>query len=117
MLERDKIHAHRDSSGVQSYIGEANQVRLLRLEHGFTWCTSTYLSCEEDEIIEIGKLCSLLIKHLDKETDKYQEKCLPQIRELSVGEYQLNLDSQNNNLFIKVESVLPQNDQLDLTPL
>ena len=117
MLERDKIHAHRDGAGVQSHIGNANQVRLLRLENGFTWCTSTYLSCEDDEIMEIGKLCSLLIKHLDKETDRYQEKCLPIIRELSVGEYQLNLDSQNDNLFLKVESVLPPNDQLDLTPL
>ena len=116
ILERDKIHAHRDSTGIQTWIGEANQVRLLRLEKGFTWTTSTYISFDENEIIEIGKLCSLLVKLLDKETDKYQEKCIQSIKNLSVGEYLLNLDDKNP-LFTKVNNVLPPNDQVKLTPL
>jgi hypothetical protein len=115
--ERDKIHAHSDAQGAPTRIGNANQVRLLRVSNGFTWTTSTYLPYDENELKQIRNLCKHLIAELDKQTDEYQSQCLPVIKRLAPGEYILNTNPTDSELFTKVESILPPTEGLDITPI
>lgn len=115
--ERDKVHAHSDAQGIPTRIGNANQIRLLRLPDAFKWVTSTYLPYEEPDIRRIRRLCLVLTDELDRRTDEYEKRCLPEIRNLSPGEYLLNTDTAAPELFTKVGSVLPPNGDLDATPI
>jgi len=92
MHERDKIHAHTDADGILTRIGNANQVRLLRLENGFIWATSTFLPYDYSDIQNIRDLSQSLIDKLDQLTDEYEQQCLPEIKKLDPGEYTLNTD-------------------------
>lgn len=112
MQHRDKIHAHLDSEGISTRIGNANQVRLQRIRDGFQWTTCTYLPHDKTELQRIRDLCRLLITQLDQETDKYEKKCLMEIEALPEGEYLLNTDVNATSLFTRVENILPPNQPL-----
>jgi len=109
MQYRDKIHAHRDSAGVCTRIGNANQIRLQRLRDGFQWTICTYLPHDKADLQRIRDLCNLLITKLDSETDKYEKTCLMEIEALPEGEYLLNTDVNATGLFTRVETILPPN--------
>lgn len=115
--ERDKVHAHSDAQGIPTPIGNANQVRLLRLPHAFKWVTSTYLPYGEIDIHRLRHLCLALTQELDRRTDEYERRCLAVIRKLNPGEYLLNTDVKEAELFERVGSVLPRNKDLDATPI
>jgi hypothetical protein len=73
MQYRDKIHAHRDSAGVCTRIGNAGQIGLQRSHDGFQWTICTYLPHDKADLQRIRDLCNLLIAKLDSETDKYEK--------------------------------------------
>jgi hypothetical protein len=117
IYERDKIHAHADAKGVPSRIGNANQVRLLRAAGGFKWTVSSYLPYERQDLLDLCELCRTLIRKLDYHTDKYEKKCLKEIKRLPEGEYVLNVDLTAQTLFDGVQSVFPADSNLKLTPI
>lgn len=117
IYERDKIHAHADAKGVQSRIGNANQVRLLRTKRGFKWVVSSYLPYQRQDLLDICELCKALIANLDYYTDKYEKKCLRVIKQLPEGEYVLNIDTAASTLFDSVQSVLPPDPRMKVTPI
>jgi len=115
--ERDKTHAHTDASGLNTRVGNANQVRLLRVKDGFKWVTCTYLPYDHGDLRNICRLCEVLVEKLNDETDKYEKRCIEVIKALPEGEYILSLDEKADNIFIKVPSVLPPPDNIELTPI
>lgn len=116
--ERDKVHAHTDADGIPTPIGNANQIRLLRLQNAFKWVTSTYLPYGEADLHCIRRLCKSLIGELDRRTDEYEKHCLAAIKNLELGEYLLNTNLEASALFQKVSNVLPPpGEDLDATPI
>jgi hypothetical protein len=107
--DRDKIHAHADAEGIDTWFGNANQVRLIKNnESGFSWFVPTSLSFDEDEIKNIIELCQALIMKLDYHTTKYEKKVIKEIKRLSPGEYVLNIDLNGSSLFTLVERISPK---------
>ncbi len=103
--DRDKIHAHVDAKDIETEIGNANQIRLVRSEKekGFAWTVPTSVSFGESEIQEIILLCKALIEKLDYHTTKYEKKVVKEIRLLTDGEYVLNFDLNDSSLFTRVQ--------------
>ena len=115
LVQRDKVHAHKDASGIPRPWGNLNQVRILNANpNGFLPVCTNEASFTMDHVRRIQDLCKKLLGQFDSETTKYLRRFWREIKALPVGEYLLNTDPNSPGLFTRTDSRLPPHGDTEL---